>query len=310
LVVLGLLLLALVGVLVYALTRSGGDVLVPTVIGKTQAEAETELGDAGFEVAVTSVPSDSPRGTVLEQDPPAGSRAEEGSTVTITVSTGLGTVVIADVAGQPEKQALRTLKRQGFRPRVRERPSPTVRAGLAIGTIPEAGRVLARGRTITLLISTGAKRVSVPSVIGQPQDVAAAQIRDAGLIPDIENRASDAPVGQVIAQDPAGGATVRQHTAVTVVVSNGPAPAVVPNVVGESQDAAKADLRAAGLSVRIVKRTTTDPNEDGQVVDQSPSAGTRLAPGEFVTVFVGKFEAPPTTTTPTTTTPTTTTPAP
>ena len=45
------------------------------------------------------------------------------------------------------------------------------------------------------------------------------------------------------------------------------------------------------------------------MLDQSPSAGTRLAPGEFVTVFVGKFEAPTTTTTPTTTTPTTTTPA-
>jgi beta-lactam-binding protein with PASTA domain len=78
----------------------------------------------------------------------------------------------------------------------------------------------------------------------------------------------------------------------------------VPNVVGESQDAAKADLKAARLKPRIVKRTTTDPNEDGQVLDQAPSAGTRLAPGEFVTVFVGKFTPPPTTTT-TSTTPTT-----
>jgi eukaryotic-like serine/threonine-protein kinase len=89
-------------------------------------------------------------------------------------------------------------------------------------------------------------------------------------------------------------------------VSNGPAPAVVPNVVGLSQDAAKADLKAAGLKVRVVKRSTTDPNEDGRVLDQAPSAGTRLPPGEFVTVFVGKFTAPTTTTTPTTTTSTTT----
>jgi beta-lactam-binding protein with PASTA domain len=91
---------------------------------------------------------------------------------------------------------------------------------------------------------------------------------------------------------------------VTVVVSTGPAPAVVPNVVGESLEAAKGDLRAARLSVRVVERTTTDPNEDGQVVEQAPSAGTRLSPGEPVTVFVGRFKAPPTTTT----TPTTTTP--
>jgi beta-lactam-binding protein with PASTA domain len=97
---------------------------------------------------------------------------------------------------------------------------------------------------------------------------------------------------------------VKRHTTVTVVVSNGAGTAVVPNVVGESQDQAKGDLKAAGLGVRIVKRTTTDENEDGTVLDQSPSAGTRLRRGEFVTVFVGKFEAPPPTSTTTSTTPT------
>ena len=107
----------------------------------------------------------------------------------------------------------------------------------------------------------------------------------------------------MIAQHPAAGSTVRKHTTVTVVVSTGAGSAIVPNVVGESDDEARADLKAAGLSVRIVKRTTSDPNEDGQVLEQSPLAGTRLRRGEFVTVFVGKFKEPPTTTTPTTTTP-------
>ncbi len=301
LAVLALLLLALAGVLAYALTRPE-TALVPTVIAKSQPEAEAILGDAGFEVAVKSAPNDAPQGTVLEQDPTAGSDADKGSTVTITVSTGLGTVVVPDVAGQTEKQALRTLRDAGLRPKSRSQASSTVRSGLAIGTIPAAGDERERGKRIILLVSSGARLVEVPSVIGMEQDVAETQIRNAGLIPNFENRDSDAPAGQVIAQDPGGGSSVKQHTTVTVVVSNGPAPAVVPNVVGESQDAAKGDLKAAGLSVRIVKRTTTDPNEDGQVLDQSPSAGTRLAPGEFVTVFVGDFTAPPPTTTPTTTT--------
>ena len=107
----------------------------------------------------------------------------------------------------------------------------------------------------------------------------------------------------MIAQDPAAGSTVKKHTTVTVVVSTGSGSAIVPNVVGQSKDQARADLKDAGLSVRIVKRTTSDPNEDGQVLEQSPPAGTRLRRGEFVTVFVGKFSEPPTTTTPTTTTP-------
>jgi eukaryotic-like serine/threonine-protein kinase len=305
LVALGVLLLALAALVVYLLFGGFGSkqVLVPTVIDKAQAQAQAILTGAGFDVAVTTVPNDAPRGTVLEQDPPAGSHADDGSTVTITVSTGPGTVVIHDVAGLPEKQALGTLRHQGLKPKVRKRPSATVHVGLAIGTIPAAGQQLDRGEMIKLLISTGVKRVQVPPVIGEQQDVADTRIRDAGLIPNFENRDSEAPAGQVIAQDPAEGTSVKQHTAVTIVISNGPAPAVVPNVVGESLVASKGDLRAAGLSVRVVKRTTTDPNEDGQVVEQSPSAGTRLSPGEPVTIFVGKFKPPPTTPTTTTTTP-------
>jgi serine/threonine-protein kinase len=303
LIAMALLLLLLGGVLAYALTRPDS-VLVPTVIGKMQPSAQAILEDAGFEVAVKSVPSDSPRGTVLEQDPPAGSEADEGSTVTISVSAGLGTVVVPDVTGQRAKQARRTLEDAGFRVRRDERPSSTLKAGLAIDTEPPAGTELERGKTVTLLISSGPKLVEVPSVIGQQQDLAESQLRGDGLIPDVELRDSDAPEGQVIAQDPAAGSTVKKHTAVTIVVSTGAGTAIVPNVVGESQDEAEADLTAAGLNARIVERTTTDENEDDTVLDQSPSAGTRLRKGEFVTVFVGKFESPP----PTTTTTTDTTP--
>jgi beta-lactam-binding protein with PASTA domain len=290
-----LLLLLLGGVLAYALTRPES-VLVPTVIGKSQADAQGILEDAGFEVAVRSVPNEAEPGTVLEQDPLAGSKADKGSTVTITASTGLGTVPVPDVAGKPEKRALKTLRDAGLRPKERQRSSGTVTRGLAIATVPEAGAELERGTPITLFVSTGPKLVQVPPVIGEQQDAADTAIRDAGLIPDFENRDSDAPVGEVIAQNPGAGSTVKQHTTVTVVVSNGAGTAVVPNVVGESKDQAKGDLKTAGLSVRIVQRTTTDENEDGTVLDQSPSAGTRLRRGEFVTIFVGKFKAPPPTT--------------
>jgi eukaryotic-like serine/threonine-protein kinase len=302
LIAMALLLLLLGGVLAYALTRPES-VLVPTVNGQTETDARAVLEDAGFQVVVKRVPRDSPVGQVFEQDPPAGSKVDEGSTVTLSVSAGLGTVVVPPVAGQPEKQARNILEDRGLRVKEDKRPSSRVRAGLAIGTEPPAGSELERGRPIILIVSTGARQVQVPSVIGQQQDTADTAIRDAGLIPNFENHDSDAPVGEVIAQNPAAGSTVKQHTTVTVVVSNGAGTAVVPNVVGESQGQAKGDLKTAGLSVRIVKRTTTDENEDGTVLDQSPSAGTRLRRGEFVTIFVGKFKAPPPTPTTTPTTP-------
>jgi serine/threonine-protein kinase len=307
LVLMALLLLALLGLLAFAFTRSSTEqALVPTVNGKSQAAAERILHDAGFVVATKSISRDAPRGTVLEQDPPAGSQVDRGSTVTITVSLGPGTVVVPDVAGQPEKRALRTLKDKGLRPEKKRRHSRAVRRGLAIGTIPPAGAELERGKPITLLVSNGPKLVQVPSVIGEQEDVADTQLRDVGLIPDFVERNSDEPPGEVILQHPTAGSTVKERTRVTVVVSNGAGTAIVPNVVGESQEAAKADLRTNGLSARVAKRITSDPGEDGQVLDQSPSAGTRLRRGEPVTIFVGKFKEPPTTTTPSSTTTTTT----
>ena len=107
-----------------------------------------------------------------------------------------------------------------------------MRAGLAIGTEPPAGSELERGKTVTLVISSGAKLVEVPSWSAFSRTLAESALRDAGLIPDIEQRDSDEPEGQVIDQDPAAGSTVKKHTTVTVVVSTGAGSAIVPNVVG------------------------------------------------------------------------------
>jgi beta-lactam-binding protein with PASTA domain len=301
LIVLGVLLALLLGVLAFALTRPA-QVLVPTVIGKSQAQAESILRNAGFDVAVTSVPSDNPRGTVLEEDPTAGSRVDDGSTVTITVSSGLGTAVMPPVAGLPAKEALKTLRDRGLRVKQRNEFSNSVKRGLAIGTLPSEGQQVDRGTTVTLLVSEGPKLVTVPSVVGLQQDIAQSQLREAGLLPDVTQRNSDAPEGEVISQEPGPGSTVRRHSTVTIAISTGAGTAFVPNVIGDTQSGAKRSLKSQGLSVRIVERTTKDPNEDGVVVDQSPPAGTRLRRGEFVTIFVGRFTPPPTTTTSTTTT--------
>jgi eukaryotic-like serine/threonine-protein kinase len=310
-VILVLLLLALAAVLIFALTRgSTANALVPTVIGKKQAVAESILRKAGFQVAVETVHrSHTPAGIVFEESPPAGSRVDDGSTVTITVSARPGTVLVPPLTGQSKQAALKSLKDLGLKVAVKQHPSGTVQRGLAVGTQPAAGTQLERGDPITLLISSGPRPVAVPSVVGEQSDVAESDIRQAGLIPNLEARTSDAPQGQVIAQSPPGGATAKRHSTVTLVFSSGPGTVAVPNVVGESKEAAIGDLRATGLSARVAKRTTTQSNEDDQVLDQSPSAGAQLSPGEPVTIFVGKFKAPPpttTTTTPSTTTTTTT----
>src|SRR5690606_5531797 len=108
LIALAIILAALIAVVVFALTRSK-QVDVPPVIGRGAAAAERILEEAGFEVARRTIEScDDPR-TVIEQDPPGGTQADEGSTVTITVSLG-SEVEVPNVAGSPANEAASQLK--------------------------------------------------------------------------------------------------------------------------------------------------------------------------------------------------------
>jgi eukaryotic-like serine/threonine-protein kinase len=302
---LALVLLALAAVVAYLLLSGGGStppVVVPTVIGQKEDKATQVLEDAGFEVAPRTVPrADTPPGQVIEQDPTAGSRAPEGSIVTITVSGGLGKAIVPDVKGTELADAQKELKDAGFKTSVTEEHSDRVKTGIVIGTVPPAGTRLERKETVTIKVSSGPRTVEVPSVVGLDQGAAEAEIRQAGLEARVQKQESTEPKGQVIDQIPDAGSSAQRGDSVTIVVSSGVGSVVVPNVVGESKDAAISDLHAAGLSVRVVSATTDDPNSDGIVISQSPQGGGRLPKGEAVAISVGKFQEQTTTpTTPTT----------
>ena len=70
------------------ITVSNGKVKVPDVVNKTEAQAKSDLINAGFQVNVVQQPDPSPVGTVLAQSPQGGTTAARGSQVTITVSSG------------------------------------------------------------------------------------------------------------------------------------------------------------------------------------------------------------------------------
>ncbi|MFL5891804.1 MAG: Stk1 family PASTA domain-containing Ser/Thr kinase [Solirubrobacterales bacterium] len=311
LALLALLLLALAGVVAYLLLNGGGStrssVLVPTVIGEKQAKATEILEDAGFEVTPRKVPrANTPVGKVIEQDPPAGARAPEGSPVVITVSIGLGKAIVPDVKGAELADARKQLEDAGFKTEVTQEHSDRVKKGVVIGTAPPAGTHLELRSTVTIQVSSGPRVVEVPSVVGLDQGEAEGEIRQAGLVPRPHKQESTEPEGQVIDQIPDAGSSAQRGDSVTIVVSSGVGRVVVPNVVGESKDAAISDLHAAGLSARVVTQTTDDPNSDGVVLSQSPQGGGRLPEGEAVAISVGKFEEPTTTTTTSTNTDTTT----
>jgi serine/threonine-protein kinase len=131
---------------------------------------------------------------------------------------------------------------------------------------------------------------TVPAVIGMRQERAEATVRDAGLDPVVTRRESARPRGIVLAQNPDPGAKVDEGSDVRLVVSNGPARETVPEVVGETESEAVADLTAAGFKVAVT-RTFSD-KKAGVVVSQQPQGGAKLKEGSTVAVAVSKGNKP------------------
>ena len=133
-----------------------GQVDVPNVVGKTQAQATSLLNNAGLTPEVVTEPSDDkPAGEVLSQSPPAGAKADKGSTVTITVSSGVAQVTVPSVAGDDLAGASATLGAAGFKVTSIQQSSTSVAAGTVIGTNPAAGTQMAKGSTVQVIVSSG-----------------------------------------------------------------------------------------------------------------------------------------------------------
>ena len=114
----GILTLALIGALLFvilsgALTAEKGE--VPRVTGKQLVVARALMERAGFEVQTERVRSSQPFDQVVDQDPNPGEEADEGSTVTLEVSDGPGTVLVPPVANLRQGQAITELEDAGLK---------------------------------------------------------------------------------------------------------------------------------------------------------------------------------------------------
>jgi beta-lactam-binding protein with PASTA domain/predicted Ser/Thr protein kinase len=295
--VLALLVAGVAALVAYALTRPS-DLAVPDVIGQNVDQANQALDSKGFNVAIKAVPSGAPRNQVVEQDPiptdRGGGKAEEGSTVTLSVSSGPAIVSVPTVANLSEAEATKRLENAGFRVSSQEQFSKSVRRGLVIGTSPPAGTQLSTAQAVTLLISRGANTVTVPNVVGLDDQAALAALGNAGLSGTEVQRDSTEPQGKVLSQSPAAGKQVARGSQVTIFASTGAI--TVPSVIGQTRKAAVTSLKKAGFVPAVTEENTTDPTKVGVVISEFPPGGSRGQRGDTVTVSVGISS--PTTTTP------------
>jgi beta-lactam-binding protein with PASTA domain len=131
--------------------------------------------------------------------------------------------------------------------------------------------------------------VTVPDVLGVSQQIAENRIEAEDLIANVETQDSDEPEGTIIAQDPLAGTETETDSEVTIVVSTGAGSVLVPDVEGLFRDGAIRIMQNAGLNVVWEDQETTNPADDGRVLDQAPEPGQRVPEGETVTLIIGEF---------------------
>jgi serine/threonine-protein kinase len=271
---------------------------VPNVIGRTSSTASQILQNQGFEVQIDpAVNADVPRDQVFAQDPRPGQTADEGSTVHLRVSSGPGQAAVPSVVGLTQDDAEQQLKDAGFKTKAAQEFSDTVKKGTVISTTPAVGTLVERGTTVTLTVSKGKEQAAVPDVDGETEDNARSAIEAAGLrVGKVTQEESDQDPGTVIDQSPAAGKKVAKGTSVNLTVAKA---VKVPDVVDQSEEDATNALEGAGFKVRVRDRTTTSPDEDGVVLEQSPAGDEERTKGSQVTIIVGRLGTATPTPTPT-----------
>ena len=194
---------------------------------------------------------------------------------------------VPDVTGLAEEDARLRLREAGFEVAPVAEPSETVAEGLVIRTEPRAGLETEEGEVISIVSSSGPNLVTAPNVVGSTQQRAATVLRGLGFAMAVEAANSEAGVGEVIAQSPPAGTDSPPGAVITLTVSIGPVPAVVPSVFGLTEERAIGILEGQGFEVEI-RRENSDRVEEGLVAAQIPAADTESPPGARVEIVVSQ----------------------
>jgi serine/threonine-protein kinase len=214
--------------------EEGGEVIIsvsagattgtlPTVVGQAVDAARAALAAACFtNVTDTEQPSDDAEpGTVIQMSPAAETEVACSTQISLTVSAGQRT--IPDTTGRTVAEATNLLGQSGYTyGGSQEEASTTVPEGRVIRSDPAQGTSAPQGASVTLIVSSGPPTEAVPNVVGQKQNQAENQLRQAGFEVTAQCEADEnldpARENEVTAQDPAGDSQAAPGSTVTITV--------------------------------------------------------------------------------------------
>ncbi len=278
------------------------EIVVPDVVGKTEADAKKTIQNAGLTVTVSykDVDDKTKNGKVLSASPSVGTSVKEGSKVTITVGTYSEPVpemvTVPDVMGKTEANAKSTLQNSGLKATVKYQDvTDQAKDGKVVSMSYASGKSVEKGTTVTITVGRYvAPKKTVPNVTGRSVADAKSLLEGNGLKVNVVERSvtEESQNGMVLSSAPSSGSSVEAGTTVNITVGK-LQKVTIPDVTGGSYTKAEQLLNSAGLEAEKATENVTDEELHGKVIATSPAEGKKVAYGTKVTVTVGNYKNTP-----------------
>ena len=215
-----------------------------------------------------------------------------GAVVMALLNSGTKSYPIPNLSGLTKDQAIEAIEKDGhFQYKFSEQYDSNVEAGYVVDQNPNQGREFPEGTVINFTVSKGpepAASVTVPDLSNMTPEEAEVELAKYKLTGKSGNSepSDDVEVGHVCRQSPGAGTSAKAGDTITYYLSSGPNEVEVPNVSGYSENNAKSTLKAAGFTDISVVYDNSDTVTSGLVVRTDPSAGTKTAANQTITVTV------------------------
>jgi serine/threonine-protein kinase len=199
-------------------------------------------------------------------------------------------VVVPSIVGATQEEALGALSPLGLTLVISEkRFDEEISEGQIIESDPAGGGKVDAGGQVKAIISKGAERYLIPSLVGLTPEAAVNLLAKSPIkVGDLTEVFSDqAPKGFVISSSPAAGEKVKRDAVVDLLISKGVETIDVTSYVGKSADQAINELTEGGFNVETVNEFSESVLA-GAVITQVPSGGAPLAKGAKITLTVSK----------------------
>jgi eukaryotic-like serine/threonine-protein kinase len=219
--------------------------------------------------------------------------------VVLLVATGIGyflfgrplpafnaTIDVGDYTNMTDQQAQQAVVNAGLRTRFVRTASDSVAQNHVIRQFPEAGTKVEKNAVIELVVSNGKALVGLADVRGYLALDAQRSLQQDGFAVTLARRYDNTAKDNVIDEVPKPGTQVRQGSRVTLVVSNGPAPIVMPNFVGMSVESAQAQAQKLGITLDTSRQSAIPGVPADAIASQDVGAGAKIDKNTVVHAIV------------------------